>query len=103
MHNTLEAAHNNDNGQKEDLLQAIRNFIRRCQDYQKKGTLSSVQKAMILQWRNLDWAHLSKYNPDTGKMEMSGPTKAKLCDKKIARFGTTTRVEGHQKMLLEVA
>ena len=38
-----------------------------------------------------------------GKMEMSGPTKAELRDKKITHFGTTTRVEGHQKMLLEVA
>jgi hypothetical protein len=103
MHNTLEATHNDNNGWKEDLLQAIHNFIWRCQDYQKKGTLSSVQKAMILQWQNLDWAHSSKYNPDMGKMEMSGPTKAELHDKKITRFGTTTRAEGHQKMLLEVA
>ena len=95
MRNALEAAHNNDNGRKEDLLQAICNFIWRCQDYQKKCTLSSIQKAMISQWRNLDWAHSSKYNLDTGKMEMSGPTKAELRDKKIARFGTTTRVEGH--------
>jgi hypothetical protein len=103
MHNALEAAHNNDNGRKEDLLQAICNFIQRCQDYQKKGILSSVQKAMISQWRNPDWARSSKYNPDMGKMEMSGPTKAELRDKKIAHFGTTTRAEGHQKMLLEVA
>jgi hypothetical protein len=103
MCNTLETAHNKDNGQKEDLLQAIRNFIRRCQDYQKKGTLSSVQKAMILQWQNPEWAHSSKYNPDMGKMEISGPTKAKLRNKKITHFGTTTRVEGHRKMLLEVA
>ena len=58
---------------------------------------------MILQWRNPDWVRSSKYNLDMGKMEMSGPTKAELCDKKIARFGTTTRAEGHQKMLLEVA
>jgi len=101
--NALEAAHNEDNGRKEDLLQAIRNSIQRCQDYQKKGTLSSAQKAMISQWQNPDWARLSKYNPDTGKMEMSGPTKAELHNKKIARFGTTTRAEGHQKMLLEVA
>jgi hypothetical protein len=42
MRNTLEAAHNDNNGQKEDLLQAIHNLIQRCQDYQKKGTLSSV-------------------------------------------------------------
>jgi hypothetical protein len=103
MHNALETAHNKDNGRKEDLLQAICNFIWRCQDYQKKGTLSPAQKAMISQWQNLDWACLSKYNPDMGKMEMSGPTKAKLCNKKITRFGTTTRAEGHQKMLLEVA
>ena len=67
MRNTLETAHNEDNGQKEDLLQAICNFIRRCQDYQKKGTLSPVQKAMISQWQNPDWVRLSKYNPDTGK------------------------------------
>jgi hypothetical protein len=58
--NALETAHNDDNWQKEDLLQAIRNFIWRCQDYQKKGTLSPVQKAMILQWRNPDWARSSK-------------------------------------------
>jgi hypothetical protein len=103
MRNTLEAAHNNDKGRKEDLLQAICNFTRRYQDYQKKGTLSSVQNAMILQWRNPDWAHSSKYNPDMGKMEMSGPTKAELHDKKIACFGTTTGAEGHRKMLLEVA
>jgi hypothetical protein len=103
MCNALETAHNKDNGWKEDLLQAIHNFIRRCQDYQKKGTLSPVQKAMISQWRNPDWAHSSKYNPDMGKMEMSGPTKAKLHNKKITPFGTTTRAEGHQKMLLEVA
>jgi len=103
MRNALEAAHKENNGRKEDFLQAIRNFIRRCQDYQKKGTLSSVQKAMISQWRNPDWARSSKYNPDTGKMEMSGPTKAELRDKKITRFGTTTGVEGHQKMLLGVA
>src|ERR1700676_4524363 len=32
MCNALEAAHKENNGQKEDLLQAIRNFIRRCQD-----------------------------------------------------------------------
>src|SRR5882762_5639739 len=103
MRNALEAAHKENNGRKEDFLQAIRNFIRRCQDYQKKGTLSSVQKAMISQWRNSDWARSSKYNPDTGKMEMSGPTKAEIRDKKITRFGTTTGVEGHQKMLLGVA
>src|SRR5882762_182297 len=42
MHNTLEAAHNDNNGRKEDFLQGIHNFIWRCQDYQKKGTLSSV-------------------------------------------------------------
>jgi len=95
MRNALEAAHNNDNGRKEDLLQAIRNFIWRCQDYQKKGTLSSVQKAMISQWQNLDWVRSSKYNPDMGKMEMSGPTKAELRDKKITCFGTTSGAEGH--------
>ena len=64
--------------------------------------LLSVQKAMISQWQNPDWARMSKYNPDTGKMEMSGPTKAKLHNKKIARFGTTG-AEGHQKMLPKVA
>src|SRR5882762_11171140 len=58
---------------------------------------------MISQWRNLDWARSSKYNPDTGKMEMSGPTKAEIRDKKITRFGTTTGAEGHRKMLLGVA
>jgi hypothetical protein len=103
MCNALEAAHKYNNGRKEDLLQAIHNFIWRCQDYQKKGTLSSVQKAMISQWQNPDWARSSKYNLDMGKMEMSGPTKAELRDKKIAHFGTTTREEGHQKMLLGVA
>ena len=95
MHNTLETTHNDDNGWKEDLLQAIHNFIRRCQDYQKKGTLSPVQKAMILQWQNPDWVRSSKYNLDMGKMEMSGPTKAKLCDKKITHFGITTGAERH--------
>jgi hypothetical protein len=50
MRNTLETTHNKGNRRKEDLLQAIRNFIWRCQDYQKKGTLSSAQKAMISQW-----------------------------------------------------
>jgi hypothetical protein len=58
---------------------------------------------MISQWKNPDWARSSKFNPDTGKMEMSGPTKAELRDKKITHFGTTARVEGHRKMLLEVA
>jgi hypothetical protein len=47
MHNALETAHNDDNGWKENLLQAICNFIWRCQDCQKIGTLSPVQKAMI--------------------------------------------------------
>jgi len=37
-----------------------------------------------------------------GKMELGGLTKAKLHDKKIAHF-STTRAEGHQKMLLKVA
>jgi len=50
-----------------------------------------------------DWARSSKYNLDMGKMEMSGPTKAELHNKKIACFGTTTGAEGHRKMLLEVA
>jgi hypothetical protein len=99
---TLESAHNENNGQTEVLLLAICNFIWRCQDYQKKGTLSSTQKCMLSQWRNLDWAHMPKYNPCMGKMELGGLTKAELCDKKITCFGTT-RAEGHQKMLLEVA
>jgi len=47
---------------------------------------------MILQWQNPDWARSYKYNLD---MEMSGPTKAKLRDKKIAHFSTTTGAEGH--------
>jgi hypothetical protein len=49
MCNALEATHKENNGRKEDLLQAIRNFIWRCQAYEKKGTLSSVQKATISQ------------------------------------------------------
>jgi hypothetical protein len=58
---------------------------------------------MISQWQNPDRARSSKYNPDTGKMEMSGPTKAELRDKKITCFGTTTGAEKHRKMLLGVA
>jgi hypothetical protein len=87
---TLESTHNENNGQMEVLLLAICNFIQRCQEYQRKGTLSSAQKHMILE---PDWAHMPKYNPSMGKMELGGLTKAKLCNK-ITHFGTTW-AEGH--------
>jgi hypothetical protein len=64
----LESAHNKNNGQMEVLLLAIHNFIWRCQEYQRKGTLSSAPNCMLFQWRNPDWACMPKYNPSTGKI-----------------------------------
>ena len=104
MGDMLESTHNKNNGQTEVLLQAIHNFIWRCQEYWKKGTLSPAQKCMLSQWQNLDWANMPKYSTTQaqGKWNLMVSPKTELCNKKIACF-STTRAEGHQKMFLEVA
>ena len=99
--NALEQAHQEMNGRTEDLLQAIRAYIRRCQDNQRKGKLSTIHKHIMAQWRNPDWARMPKFNSLTGKIEL-GSTKSELRNQKIACFGTT-RADEHRRLLFEVA
>jgi len=98
---TLESPDNKNIGQMEVLLQAIHNFIWRCQEYQKKGTLFPPQSVCFAVAKpGLGTYAQVQYNPSTGKMELDGLTKAELRNRQITCF-STTRAEGHWKMPLE--